>query len=125
MAECRAGAFCSYLMEAKMMKLLSLAGLAVVLGGCVSSPTPGPRLKPVAGGYTLNDNGYQAYYATKVYPAADCKSGSTYHCADRLDYDDAFCATWSDSDRCGDSALTREPSREISPTPPRGRGLLW
>jgi len=108
-----------------MTKSAGFAVLAIALGGCVYSPTPGPSVAPVAGGYTLNDNGYQAYYSTKAYPIADCKSNQTTHCDDRLDYDDAFCAYWSASGRCGDSADTSEPSKEISPTPPAGRGWLW
>ena len=108
-----------------MMKLLGLAGFALLVGGCVYSPTPGPTAGPIPGGYTLNDNGYQAYYATKVYPVVDCKSDHTYRCQDRLEYEDTFCADWDASDRCGDSAKTNEPSKEISPIPPGGRGWLW
>jgi hypothetical protein len=108
-----------------MLKLAALAGLALTLGACVYTPTPGPSVAPVAGGYTLNDNGYQAYYTTKTYPIADCASTSTYRCEDRLAYDDEFCADWPESARCGDSAVTSEPSKEISPIPPGGRGWFW
>jgi hypothetical protein len=108
-----------------MTKSLGFAVLALVLGGCVYSPAPGPSVAAVAGGYTLNDNGYQAYYTTKVYPIPDCKRDTTWRCRDRLDYDAAFCAGWERSGRCGDSTVTTEPSQEISPPPPAGRGWLW
>ncbi|MBI1212736.1 MAG: hypothetical protein GC190_14825 [Alphaproteobacteria bacterium] len=108
-----------------MMKSLCFIALAVVLGGCAYSPTPGPSLPAVPGGYTVNDNGYQAYYSTKAYPNPDCKNGLTWRCSDRLDYDAAFCAGWETSGRCGDSAVTREESKEISPAPPAGREWLW
>ena len=108
------------------MKSLVFAGLAVVLGGCVYSPTPGPTVAAVPGGYTLNDNGYQAYYTPKSYPIVDCRSTSTWRCSDRLDYDAAFCAGWETSGRCGDSAATgATESSEISPAPPSGRGWFW
>jgi hypothetical protein len=108
-----------------MTKSLGFAVLALVLGGCAYSPTPGPSVTPVAGGYTLNDNGYQAYYATKAYPIPDCKRDTTWRCRDRLDYDATFCTGWETSGRCGDSAATTEPSQEISAPPPAGRGWLW
>ena len=104
-----------------MLRLLGIAGLALALGACVYTPTPGPSVTPAAGGYTLNDNGYQAYYDSKVYDAADCKNQMSAHCEDRLEYDDEFCARWHESGRCGDSADTNVVSREISPTPPGGR----
>ena len=108
-----------------MRQMMLLAGFAILLGACVYTPTPGPTVAPRAGGYTLNDNGYQAYYATDAYSIADCKSDLSYRCQDRLDYDDAFCANWTASGRCGDSTVTTEPSREISPRPAAGRGWLW
>jgi hypothetical protein len=108
-----------------MTKSLGFAALALMLGGCVYSPTPGPSMAPVAGGYTLNDNGYQTYYATKPYPIPDCKNDATWRCRDRLAYDDEFCAEWDKSGRCGDSAVTSEPSRDVSAPPPSGRGWFW
>ena len=108
-----------------MRKSIGFAALALVLGGCVYAPTPGPSIAATQGGYTLNDNGYQAYYSTKAYPVPDCKSDLTSRCRDRLDYDAAFCANWGPSGRCGDSAVSAEPSKEISPAPPAGRGWLW
>lgn len=108
-----------------MRKILGFAALSVALAGCVYAPTPGPTVAAAPGGYTLNDNGYQAYYSTKVYPVADCKGALTARCQDRLDYDATFCANWTASGKCGDSAVTSQPSNEISPTPPAGRGWLW
>jgi hypothetical protein len=108
-----------------MTKSLGVAALALMLGACVYSPTPGPTMPAKPGGYTLNDNGYQAYYADKVYPNPDCRTNSTWRCEDRLDYDAAFCAGWETSGRCGDSAATSEESKEISPPPPSGRGWFW
>lgn len=105
-----------------MVKPLGIAALALILGGCVYSPTPGPSVAPVAGGYTVNDNGYMAYYSTKAYPIVDCKTDATWRCEDRLAYDAAFCAGWETSGRCGDAAVVNEPSEEISPPPPGGRG---
>ena len=109
-----------------MTKSLGFAALAVVLGGCVYSPTPGPTVSAVPGGYTLNDNGYQAYYSTKAYPNPDCKSSRTWRCDDRLDYDAEFCAGWEASGRCGDSTKgDAAESEEISPPLPAGRGWFW
>jgi hypothetical protein len=108
-----------------MKKTMGFAALALVLGGCVYSPTPGPTVAAVPGGYTLNDNGYMAYYSTKAYPIPDCKSNLTWRCEDRLSYDDAFCTGWEQSGRCGDNAEIAAESNEISPPPPAGRRWLW
>src|SRR5690242_2386925 len=109
-------------MEAKMNKCLGIATLAVLLGGCVYSPTPGPSVAAVQGGYTLNDNGYMAYYTPKTYPLPDCKNNVTWRCQDRLSNDAAFCAGWETSGRCGDSAAGgAAESNEISPPSPGAR----
>src|SRR5260221_2696738 len=108
-----------------MRKTFLFAAFSVALAGCVYSPTPGPTVAATPGGYTLNDNGYQAYYSTKVYPIVDCKSAPTQHCQDRLDYDANFCANWTASGKFGDSAVTSEPSNEIWQKPPACRGWLW
>lgn len=105
-----------------MPKSLGIAALALVLGGCAYSPTPGPSVAPIAGGYTVNDNGYMGYYTPKTYPAADCKSDTTWRCRDRIENDPAFCAEWETTGRCGDAASVSEPSEEVSPPPPGGRG---
>lgn len=109
-----------------MLKWLGFAALALVLSGCVYSPTPGPTMAAMPGGYALNDNGYQAYYSTKAYSNPDCKRELTWRCSDRLSYDAAFCAGWEASGRCGDSnSGAAAESKEISPAPPAGRGWLW
>jgi len=109
-----------------MTKLFVFAALGLALGGCVYSPTPGPTVAAAPGGYTLNDNGYQAYYSTKAYPIPDCKGNSTWRCEDRLSYDASFCAGWEGSGRCGDSTANgTAESKEISPPPPSGRGWFW
>ena len=105
-----------------MRTSIGVAALALMLGGCVYSPSPGPSVMPVDGGYTLNDNGYMAYYTPKSYPVVDCKSNATWRCEDRLSYDAEFCAGWEVSGRCGDAAVVSEPSEEVSPVPPGGRG---
>jgi hypothetical protein len=113
-------------MEAKMTKVLGIAALAVVLGGCVYSPTPGPTVAAIPGGYTLNDNGYMAYYTPKTYPIPDCKNNVTWRCQDRLSYDAAFCAGWETSGRCGDTRTTgAAESNEIYLPPPGGRDEWW
>jgi hypothetical protein len=113
-------------MEAKMNKCLGIATLAVALGGCVYSPTPEPTVPTTAGGYTLNDNGYMAYYTPKTYPIPDCKTDATWRCRDRLSYDAAFCAAWETSGRCGDSAAgAPTESNEISQPHPGARDEWW
>src|SRR5262249_38376977 len=108
--------------ETKMTKLVGVAALAAIaLSGCVYDPTPGPSVPPRAGGYTLNDNGYQAYYATQYEKPSDCRDNTTDRCADRLEYDDAFCSHAQSNGKGGDGAEPSEPSREISPIPPGGR----
>lgn len=108
-----------------MLKSLGMAAAAVMLAGCVYTPTPGPSVAPYPGGLTVNDNGYMAYYSTKAYPIVDCKTDMTWRCEDRLEHDPVFCAAWEATGRCGDSATVSDFSEEIIPPPPGGRNWLF